>query len=318
MKFLTLLLVAGLIAVFSPVASAQLCGSFGVTLNVYDNELKPVTGHTVKIVPWLKDELSGKTFEAVEDKPGASEIKLLEGHVIIGNYKVIVSAPGFLDTEKSINFPHCVRVSYDILLLKKKEKRAVVSGHLTDEEGRSVPYIGVTFTSYADKTARSVSTDFMGNYELKLKPGDYRITFLKGSYLPLKTQKFTVPPDGSAVFNLLLRSKTSYSLKGAVVDEGGAPIPDTKITFKQDNGQTYVAYSDPDGLYQMKIPAGTYSVEAQYTKHQAWKVFKLAKYSVRPTKSGPLNITLKTDPEFTRIHGREIPGEMPRQPDLLI
>lgn len=221
MKLLHLLIPFLGFFIFVSSAPAQLCGQFGVTLNVHDNDLKPVTDHTVKIVPWLKDELRGKEFEPVADTPGSSEIKLLEGHVMIGNYKVIVSAPGFLETEKSINFPHCLRLSYDILLLRKKEKYRVVTGHISDEEGRSVPYIGVTFTALADKTiTRTVSTDFQGNYELKLKPGDYKITFLKSSYLPLKTQKFTVPPDGSAVFNLSLRAKNTYSLKGEADDEG--------------------------------------------------------------------------------------------------
>jgi 5-hydroxyisourate hydrolase-like protein (transthyretin family) len=220
MKFLNLIIAFIFIAGFITAASAQVCGSFGVTLNVYDNDLKPVADHSVKIVPWLKDELRGKTFEPVKDTPGASEITLLEGHIVTGNYRVIVSAPGFLPTEKTITFPHCTRLLYDILLLRKKEKNAVVTGHITDEEGRPVNYIWVTFVSYANGSTRSVSTDYMGNYELKLKPGDYKITFHTNSYLPLKTQKFTVPADGKAVFNLLLRSKQSYSLK-----EAGSMLP---------------------------------------------------------------------------------------------
>jgi len=207
MRFLHFIVLLLLIAGFSNIANAQLCGRFGVTLNVYDNDLKPVVDHSIKIVPWLKDEMKGKAFEPVPDKPGTSEIKLLEGHIVTGNYRVIVSAPGFLPAEKTITFPHCARLSYDILLLRKKEKNAVVSGHITDEEGRPVNYIWVTFTSYANGSTRSVSTDYMGNYEMKLKPGDYKITFQTHSYLPLKTQKFTVPESGKAVFNLLLRSK---------------------------------------------------------------------------------------------------------------
>jgi hypothetical protein len=207
MKTFHLILAFIFLAAFSLTASAQLCGQFGVTLNVYDNDLKPVTNHSVKIVPWLKDEMNGDKFELVPGQPGTSELKLLEGHVITGNYKIFVSAPGFLETEKAITFPHCVRLSYDILLLRKKEKNATVTGHIADDEARSVNYIWVTFTNYADESTRSVSTDFMGNYELKLKPGDYKITFNSKGYLPLKTKKFTVPESGKAVFNLALRSK---------------------------------------------------------------------------------------------------------------
>jgi hypothetical protein len=207
MKFINLTFAIIFIAASSFAASAQLCGQFGVTLNVYDNEMKPVTGHSVQIVPWLKNEMKGDKFVPVADTPGASEIKLLEGHVITGNYKIVVSAPGFLNTEKTLTFPHCARLTYDILLLKKKEKYRLTSGHVTDEEGRSVNYVGITFTSYADGSTRSVSTDFMGNYEMKLKPGDYKITFSGKSFMPLKTQKFNVPENGEIVINLLLRAK---------------------------------------------------------------------------------------------------------------
>ncbi len=195
------------LAAFSFTASAQLCGQFGVTLNVYDNDLKPVENASVKIVAWLKDEMKDSKFAPVADKPGALEIKLLEGHVITGNYKLIVSAPGFLDSEKTTTFPHCTNLSYDVLLLRKKEKYATVTGRVADEEGRPVNYIWVTFTNYADESTRGVSTDYTGVYELKLKPGDYKITFRTKSYLPLRTQKFTVPENGKAVFNLLLRDK---------------------------------------------------------------------------------------------------------------
>ena len=126
MKLLNLIFAIIFLAAFSMTASAQLCGQFGVTLNVYDNDLKPVANHSIKIVPWLKDEMNGAKFEPVAGKPGTSEIKLFEGHVITGNYKIIVSAPGFLETEKTITFPHCTRLSYDVLLLRKKEKYAMV------------------------------------------------------------------------------------------------------------------------------------------------------------------------------------------------
>jgi hypothetical protein len=186
--------------------NAQLCGQFGITLNIHDNDLKPVTDHSIKVVPWLKDELKGKTFEPVADKPGTSEIKLLEGHVITGNYKLIVSAPGFFPTEKALTFPHCTRLSYDILLLRKKEKYRVVSGHIGDSEGKSVAYAGVTFTD-AEGAERFVSADFLGNYEIKLKPGKYTLKSRSTYYEPYINEKLLVPSDGKLEFHFALRAK---------------------------------------------------------------------------------------------------------------
>lgn len=205
MKFFYLIVAFIFIAVFSVTSQAQLCGSFGVTLNVHDNDLSAIRDHSIKIVPWLKDELKGKVFEPVADKPGASELKLSEGEVITGKYKIIVSAPGFLPTEKAIDFPHCTRLSYDILLLRKKEKYRTVTGHISDNEARSANYVVITFTG-EDGTARSVSTDFIGNYEIKLKPGKYIVTVKKNRLSPYENKKFLVPADGKIELHIRLEA----------------------------------------------------------------------------------------------------------------
>jgi hypothetical protein len=201
-----ILLLAIIFSALGIFANAQLCGSFGVTLNIHDNDLKPVTGYTIRILPWDKDELKGDKFQPAADKPGTAEIKLLEGHVVTGKYKLTISAPGFIDTEKSMTFPHCTRLSYDVLMLRKKEKYRTVTGHITDDQGRSVAYAGITFTG-ADGTERYISSDFIGNYEIKLKPGSYKLAMRSTYYVPFIREKFVVPEDGRLEFNVLLKSK---------------------------------------------------------------------------------------------------------------
>ena len=220
MRIFTSIFIAAAFFLVPMGVSAQVCGTFGVTLNVHDNDMKPVADHTIRIVPWLKDELEGTKFEPVADKPGTSQLKLEEGRVLINNYKVTVSAPGFLETEKSINFPHCVRHTYDILLLRKKDKYRITNGRVTDTDGLNVKYLDLTFTNYEDKSARTVSTDFNGNFEVKLKPGDYRITFATGAWFAATGQEnfypevsiaFTVTDPAAHHHVPLLLSPYSYT-----------------------------------------------------------------------------------------------------------
>jgi hypothetical protein len=191
---------------FALPVSAQLCGSYGVTISVYDNDLKPVEAYVTEVIPLAKDELRSAKFEPVADTPGASELKLFEGHMVAEKYKLIVSAPGFQSFEKTLTFPHCTRLSYDILLVKAWQKRAVTSGKITDENGAAVPYAGVTFAG-ADKTERFVSSDSEGCYELRLKPGDYVVEARKMYHHITKVEKLVVPAYGRALLDLKMKTQ---------------------------------------------------------------------------------------------------------------
>lgn len=186
-------------------SAAQGCEKYGVTLNVHDNELNPVPGATFRVVPWLKDELKGKTFVPVAEKPGASRLELAGDHSVTGNYKVFITAPGFLENEKAITFPNCAQLSHEVLLLKKKEKRAVLEGKIGDDKGRSVAYAQITFVGDG-QPERTINADYMGYYEIKLKPGDYKMRIRKNSYETFVNNNMKIPKDGKLEFHVRMRS----------------------------------------------------------------------------------------------------------------
>ena len=197
MRSVRLFFALAFIAAFSVTVEAQLCGSFGVTLHVMDRDQNPVLNHLVKIEPLGKDELRGKKFEPLSDPAGTSELKLSEGHEVSGQYRVTVSAPGFQDAKKIITFPHCVWLSYDIVLFKYEQPRTLVEGSLVNEKGEAVPYARLTFIA-ADKTERAVNADFAGKYEIRLTSGVYiveaklmyhHITRVEGLIVPANGQK---------------------------------------------------------------------------------------------------------------------------------
>lgn len=186
---------------------AQDCASYGVTLNVIDNDVKPVSGATFRIVPWFKNELGTKNFTAAADTPGAYKLTLSGEDTVTANYKIYVNAPGFLETEKTVAFPVCANLTHDILLLRKKEKIRMVAGRIGDDQGNAMAYATVTFATEGQPD-RTINADYMGYYEIRLVPGaKYTMTVKKSSYPTFVNDNLMVPKEGRLTFHVIIRSK---------------------------------------------------------------------------------------------------------------
>lgn len=74
-------------------------------------------------------------------------------------------------------------------------------------------------------------------------------------------------------------------------------------------GKRFNSFANEDGIYQINIPPGTYSIEAQYLGNQAWEKFKIEKYEIASDVKMTLDITLRLDEEFTKKYGNQIIGE---------
>jgi hypothetical protein len=223
--FFVLLLLGGL----STAANAQLCGYFGVTLDIHNLKLAPVKNAAVKIImPAYKQE--GKEYlrpehKFVRDKDGEMKLTLSEGLVLSDDYKVIISAPGYLTQERMLSFPHCVRLRHDITMLKAGEKRSLVAGNIVNENGKAVPYAGVNFVS-AGGDETFVNADRSGHFEIALKPGDYGVESRLMYYHTTKVKKFTVPAGGAAALDLKMKTQ-SYDEDKQVIIQNPQPQPPT-------------------------------------------------------------------------------------------
>lgn len=214
-----------LIAAFSSAASAQLCGWFGVKLDIHDSRFNALKNASVQIIGPEKaaKKLPGKSYLRPEHKfklneDGEMELRLGEGLVLYDDYKIVISAPGFLTREKTVDFPHCVWVSYDVTMLKKGEKSALVSGAVTLAHGKPVPYVGITFTG-ADKSEKFVNADRNGRYEIKLKPGDYTVEARAPYHHITKVEKFTVPAGGQVALDLKMKTQSYDEDKQVIIQK---------------------------------------------------------------------------------------------------
>jgi hypothetical protein len=223
MKSLNLIFAFILLAAFSITAPAQLCGYFGVTLDIHNAKLTAVNNASVKII-MPERKLPGKSYlrpehqfvRAKGDKDGQLKLILTEGLELADDNKVVVSAPGYLPLEMMLSFPHCVRLTHDVTMLEAGEKKAVVSGSIKDENGKAVAYAGVHFVS-AGGREKMVNADRHGHFELGLEPGDYTVESNLMYYHTTKVAKFTVPAGGTATLDLKMKTQSYNEDKQVII-----------------------------------------------------------------------------------------------------
>ncbi|MEO7675049.1 MAG: carboxypeptidase-like regulatory domain-containing protein [Pyrinomonadaceae bacterium] len=97
-------------------------------------------------------------------------------------------------------------------------------------------------------------------------------------------------------------------VRGRVIDEAGALIPDTRLIFTNYNGGEHQMISDGDGGYDFRLPSGLYSVTAEFTKHGAWEKFLVERFEVPHNTMKTFNIVLKVDKKWTDQNGSVLTG----------
>ena len=101
--------------------------------------------------------------------------------------------------------------------------------------------------------------------------------------------------------------------QGTVVDQAGGVIPLTRIVLTDRRGKRFEAVTNEEGVYQIRVPSGTYAVEAEYTQHRAWKRFKIEEYEIASMKKMTFDISLRVDDAFTEKHGTQLTSDPVRE-----
>lgn len=119
---------------------------------------------------------------------------------------------------------------------------------------------------------------------------------------------------GAAVIANAQPAQTLTEITGTAIDQAGAVIPAVKVVLSNAKGKKYEALTNENGAFRLKVPAGTYLIEAEYTLHKAWEPFLIEKYEVAAAKRMTFDICLRVDEKFTEIHGTPVPSEKKRKP----
>lgn len=188
MRYLQILII--LYAGFVIEANAQLCGTYSTTFYVKNEAGQPVKNVRFKINP-LKGEnyAFGSNLDSDKNDPSQYSISFNEGHVVKGRYNVVVSAPGFSDAKREIEFPHCMRPKYEVVLKPAAAKSVIremveIRGELWKDKNR-LGSVAISATDNAGKIFKT-RADKEGLYDLNLPLGNYTLVYEKTGYKTLK------------------------------------------------------------------------------------------------------------------------------------
>lgn len=99
-----------------------------------------------------------------------------------------------------------------------------VKGTVIDQDGEPLPYT----TIYVKETGSGSVTNPNGNYELRLQPGSYNISF---QFLGYKSEQIVVSVGSEMIVRDVVLQKQSYTLQAAEID-GGKEDPAYKVMRK--------------------------------------------------------------------------------------
>jgi len=210
--------------VFAVGAKAQLCGTYTTSVTVADEAGKPVDNAEVKIVPLQKkNDARGKSFLREREYPSRHLISFNEGEPVKGNYKILVSANGFLPAEKVISFPHCQSQSFQFRLktsglifqppltrvkpeeLTEKQNVSRICGTVMDKMRAILPGVTIKAKSYKKGTFKT-TTDAEGNFDLEIPDGLYKIIMKKSGFKKVVMKNQSLPYETRSCRNFILIS----------------------------------------------------------------------------------------------------------------
>lgn len=113
----------------------------------------------------------------------------------------------------------------------------------------------------------------------------------------------------SAIFVNAQQAEPLTQVVGSAIDQAGASIQSVRIVLSNTKGAKYEVMTSDDGSFELKVPAGTYLLEAAYTRHKAWEPFRIEKYEVATTKRMTLDICLRLDQKFIKLYGTPVTSE---------
>lgn len=141
----------------------------------------------------------------------------------------------------------------------------VISGHVTNSDG--TPAVNVQVNAYGDSGAAFATTDSTGLYTLKYLPaGSYRVSFRRDFSSPTQyANNATSYPDADLIpvtvgeTTQLDQTLLPYATVTGTITDGGQPVAGVQVELQDvATYQSYSAYTDNAGHYQVSVWPGTY------------------------------------------------------------
>ncbi len=82
-------------------------------------------------------------------------------------------------------------------------------------------------------------------------------------------------------------------LSGTIYDQDGAIIPNAEVKLKNKKNKIYKAKTSADGVYEIELPKGFYSIEVTSNN---FKIFRVKKYFISPVFKGKMFCDIALNP----------------------
>lgn len=142
-----------------------------------------------------------------------------------------------------------------------------------------------------------ISISFPEGYKVS---GVYKIMISAKGYLP-EEKEISFPHCRKQKFEFKLKAENAEkqtTLSGRVLDQSGAIIPETKVVLTSATGEKFEIYTNDQGIYEIDLSPGTFSIEFEYPKHEGWEKYKIEKYEIPLIEKITLDATLRVNKDF--------------------
>lgn len=203
---------------FAAGANAQLCGKYTTTLFITDTKGVPIKNPGIKVIPLRGDDYSKiRSFVWEKDNFSKASISFREGYKVSGDYKIVISAKGYLPEEREIRFPHCVNQRFEFRLKAENgPKLTILSGKVFDQAGAVIPETRVVLTNAEGEKLETYTNDD-GIYTIDVEPGTFSIEFeyLKHKgWEKFKIEKYEIASIEKITLDVTLRVNREFYTTG--------------------------------------------------------------------------------------------------------
>jgi Carboxypeptidase regulatory-like domain len=176
-----------------------------------------------------------------------------------GTYAVAIAAPGWARKVVRVTVTPFTATTVEAVTLHRK---GVVTGRVTAPGGAGIRRAEVAFTSLATSSFVTVRTTKAGRFRVALAAGSYRQHIDATGFGSGGTDRTVRVRVATTTAERPIALARAGSVSGAVLDTGGAPIPNIPMLAFRGNTEEKTFATDADGTFRLTgLTPGVWRIE---------------------------------------------------------
>lgn len=285
---------------FTFTVDAQMCGKYRVSLEITDENNKPVNDAAVEFFPITKDETRGKQFVRDEKDFSKFSVEYLEGQNTEELHKLVVSAKGYKTAETKFRFDSCQRLRMQVKMPEVKSSALPIWSPKNqvflaafDENRKMIKDVRISIIK-GGKILKTVYSK-IGGGGVDLDYGKYVFRFEKKGF---QTENINLDADGifppiSIIPDLksnLKKAQTSILTGTAKLDK--KIVEGAVIKIRDADHNEYVVKTDEKGVYRVTLPFGQYFIYST-VNDECWMCAEFYQRDFLINKEGEIRLNME-------------------------